>query len=66
VYIGGGIIPQILDYFIKSDFHARFVDKGRYRTYLAKMPIYVIAHDYPAMLGSSYALDTYLNKHYIP
>lgn len=66
VYIGGGIVPKILDYFIKSDFRCRFEDKGRYRSYLAKMPIYVIVHDYPAMLGSSYALDTYLTKHYIP
>lgn len=66
VYIGGGIIPKILDYFIKSDFLCRFEDKGRYRTYLSAMPIYVIVDDYPAMLGSSYALDTYLNKHYIP
>jgi glucokinase len=66
VYIGGGIIPKILDYFITSDFRCRFEDKGRYRSYLAKMPVYVITHEYPAMLGSSYALDTYLNKHYIP
>lgn len=66
VYIGGGIVPKILDYFLKSDFRSRFEDKGRYRSYLEKMPIYVIVHDYPAMLGSSYALDTYLNQHYIP
>ena len=66
VYIGGGIVPKILDYFLKSDFRCRFEDKGRYRTFLAKMPIYVIVHDYPAMLGSSYALETYLTKHYIP
>lgn len=66
VYIGGGIIPKILDYFLKSDFRSRFEDKGRYRSYLEKMPIYVIVHDYPAMLGSSYALETYLTKNYIP
>lgn len=66
VYIGGGIVPKILDYFIASDFRSRFEDKGRYRSYLEKMPIYVIIHEYPAMLGSSYALDTYLSKHYIP
>ena len=66
VYIGGGIIPKILDYFITSPFRGRFNDKGRYSPFLAKMPIYVITHDYPAMLGSSYALETYLTKHYIP
>ena len=66
VYIGGGIIPRILDYFIKSDFRCRFEDKGRFRSFLSKVPVYVITHDYPAILGSSYALDTYLNKNYIP
>lgn len=66
VYIGGGIIPKIIDYFVRSDFRCRFEDKGRYRSFLEKMPVYVITHAHPAMLGSSYALDTYLNKNYIP
>lgn len=66
VYIGGGIIPRIINYFLESDFRCRFVDKGRFRSFLAKVPVYVIMHDYPAMLGSSYALETYLSKHYIP
>lgn len=66
VYIGGGIIPKILDYFVKSDFRNRFEDKGRYRSYLEKMPIYVIQHKFPAILGCSYALDTSLTKGYIP
>jgi len=66
VYIGGGIIPRVIDYFIKSDFRCRFEDKGRYRSFLEKMPVYVIMHGYPAMLGSSYALETYLSKGYIP
>jgi glucokinase len=66
VYIGGGIIPKMLDYFVKSDFKSRFEDKGRYRTFLEKMPIYIILDKYPAMYGSSYALDTFINKQYIP
>ena len=66
VYIGGGIVPRILDFFITSDFRSRFEDKGRYRHYLAKMPVYVITDKFPAFLGASYALDVYLNKGYIP
>ncbi|MCC2626199.1 MAG: glucokinase [Burkholderiales bacterium] len=66
VYIGGGIIPKILDYFIHSEFRSRFEDKGRYRPFLVKMPIYVITHDFPAFLGASHALDSYLTKGYIP
>ena len=66
VYIGGGIVPKMLDYFIQSDFRCRFEDKGRYRPFLVKMPIFVITHEYPAFLGASYALNTYLTKGYIP
>jgi glucokinase len=66
VYIGGGIIPQILNFFLNSDFRKRFENKGRYSSYLAKVPVYIITHDYPAMLGSSYALNTFLDQGYIP
>lgn len=66
VYIGGGIVPRILDFFKASEFRARFEDKGRYRPFLAKMPVYVIMDQFPAFLGASYALDVYLNKGYIP
>ncbi len=66
VYIGGGIIPKMIKFFIKSEFRSRFEDKGRYRPYLVNMPIYVIMQDFPAFLGASYALDTHLNKNYIP
>lgn len=66
VYIGGGIVPKMLEYFINSDFRRRFEAKGRYRPFLEKMPVYVITSQNPAFLGASYALDTYLNKGYVP
>ena len=66
VYIGGGIIPKMLDYFIKSEFRSRFEDKGRYRPFLVKMPVFVITDSYPAFYGASYALDIYLTHGYIP
>lgn len=66
VYIGGGIIPKMIDYFIKSEFRSRFEDKGRYRPFLVQMPVYVIMQEFPAFLGASYALDVYLNNNYVP
>ncbi len=66
VYIGGGIVPKILDFFIASNFRNRFISKGRYEMYLSQIPIDVIIDKYAAFLGASYALDTYLNKNYIP
>ena len=66
IYLGGGIIPQMLDYFISSDFRCRFEDKGRLRPYLTRIPVYVILEKYPAFLGVSHALDSYLTKGYVP
>ena len=66
IYLGGGIIPQMLEYFIKSDFRCRFEDKGRLRPYLTRIPVYVILEKYPAFLGVSHALESYLTKGYIP
>lgn len=66
VYLGGGIVPKMLDFFINSDFRSRFEDKGRYRPFLAKMPVYVINQDFAAFYGASYALDIYMKHFYIP
>jgi glucokinase len=66
VYIGGGIVPKMLDYFMTSNFRSRFEDKGRYRPFLAKMPVYIITNEFPAFLGASYALNVYLEKGYVP
>jgi glucokinase len=51
---------------VNSKFRSRFESKGRYRSFLEKMPVYIITAKNPAFLGASYALDTYLNKGYIP
>jgi glucokinase len=58
LYIGGGIVPRLGDRFNRSPFRTRFETKGRFRAYLAEMPVFVIdaAHS-PALLGASRALD---------
>ena len=57
VYIGGGIIPKLGDYFIQSGFRKAFDSKGRFTNYLSKMPVYIIHAEQPALLGASNALD---------
>lgn len=59
IYIGGGIIPKLGDYFATSPFRARFNDKGRFSDYLAAIPVWVITGQYPALLGAAALLDTY-------
>ena len=57
VYIGGGIVPGLGDYFKQSGFRDRFEDKGRYRAYLAPIPVYVIHTALPAFIGLQHAFD---------
>ncbi len=51
IYIGGGIVPRLGDYFDRSGFRARFEQKGRFSAYLARIPTYVITAEYPAFVG---------------
>jgi glucokinase len=57
VYIGGGIVPRLGEDFHRSTFRQRFEAKGRFASYLAAIPVYVIEADAsPALLGAGRAL----------
>jgi glucokinase len=58
VYIGGGIVPRLGTTFDDVLFRESFEDKGRYRSMLSEMPIWVITAQTPALMGASRALDT--------
>lgn len=58
VYIGGGIVPRLGDYFHQSKFRARFEAKGRLSEYLMPIPAYVIHTQNPALVGAAIALGT--------
>lgn len=51
VYIAGGIVNQLGDYFDRSRFRQEFLAKGRFEDYLAPIPTYVISHEFPAFVG---------------
>jgi glucokinase len=57
VYIAGGIVPRLGARFAASAFRERFEDKGRFRTYLAAIPTYVITTAVPAFLGLAELLE---------
>ncbi len=57
VYIGGGIVPKLGDYFASSPFRAAFEHRGRFSEYLAAVPSYVIDADQPALRGAAQAFD---------
>lgn len=57
VYLGGGIVPRLGDAFARSRFREAFEAKGRFRSYLAAIPVFVIeAKLSPALRGASRAL----------
>jgi len=56
VFIGGGIIPKLGDYFESSCFRACFENNGRFRHYLSAIPTYVITSRYPALTGAAVAV----------
>lgn len=57
VYIGGGIVPKLGDFFVRSAFRERFVAKGRFRSWLERVPTRVIVAPHAALIGASAALD---------
>lgn len=58
VYIGGGIVPKNLDFFVSSNFQKRFEKHGRFTEYLSKIPINIITDEYPAFLGVAASLKS--------
>jgi glucokinase len=55
IYIGGSIAPRLAERAARSQFRARFEQKGRFQEYLAQIPVYVI-HDMDAGLGGASAI----------
>jgi glucokinase len=51
VFIAGGIVPKMGEFFDHSQFRPRFVAKGRMRTFLEPIATYVITEEFPAFLG---------------
>jgi len=62
VFIGGGIVPRIAEWFTTSPFRTRFEAKGRFSSYLAQIPTYVIMMPTPALYGVSSILSEHLRN----
>lgn len=58
VYIGGGIVPRLGDWFVDSNFREHFQAKGRMSSMLSAIPTYVIVAPYPALTGAASVLKT--------
>ncbi len=58
VYIVGGVIPRFSDYFLRSGFRSAFEDKGRFRDYLANIPVFLVQRQDLGLIGAV----TYLSE----
>jgi glucokinase len=58
IYLGGGIPPKILPKLKEEIFMKSFADKGRFRDYLAQIPVWVILNENAAAFGAArFALE---------
>ena len=58
MYIGGGIVPRLGEWFDRSPFRTRFESCGRLTSYLRAIPTFVVQEvDQAPLLGASRALD---------
>lgn len=53
VYIGGGIVPKIVDLIDQERFMSHFHHKGPMRGYVEKIPVHIITAEMPSLLGAA-------------
>ena len=53
VYLTGGIVPGMRDFLVKSQFVERFLDKGRMRPYLERVPVRLMEHGQLGVIGAA-------------
>lgn len=61
IYIGGGVVPRLGEWFARSPFRARFENKGRFSRFAARIPCFVIHAPYPALGGAAAMLAQHLD-----
>jgi len=59
IYLGGGILPRILERLARPDFLSSIADKGRFFSLCANMPVHVILDPNAALHGAAwYGFET--------
>lgn len=55
LFLAGGIVPRFPEFLQQSEFHLRFTDRGPMHRHLTRMPVRVITHSQPGLLGAAHA-----------
>jgi len=53
IFLGGGILPRIIDFLLESDFMQEFMDKGPMKNYLQQIPVHLVTEGNSALLGAA-------------
>lgn len=53
VYLAGGILPRVSDFLLSSEFNSSFSQKGVMGHYVAEIPVNLVVHKDPALIGSA-------------
>ncbi|MCR6663893.1 MAG: glucokinase [Luteimonas sp.] len=53
IHLAGGVLPQIREFLLQSDFVARFLDKGPMREALEGIPVTLVEHGQLGVLGAA-------------
>jgi glucokinase len=61
VYLGGGIAPKIVQALSAGAFRQAFEEKGRMRSFLAPIPVFVILAEFAALRGAAASLREQLS-----
>ncbi|UTW04303.1 glucokinase [Amphritea atlantica] len=57
VYLCGGILPKVAEFFLQSGFRRAFEDKGRFVDYMQNVPVWLCTAENPGLLGAAAALE---------
>lgn len=64
VYLTGGILPGMRDFLVRSRFVERFLDKGRMRAYLERVPVRLVEHGQLGVIGAAnWYLENRMQQH---
>lgn len=56
VVIAGGIGQRLVAHLPRSGFAQRFVAKGRFEAFMARLPVMAVTHEQPGLLGAAVAM----------
>lgn len=62
IYIAGGIVPRLGEFFLQSDFKYWLHNKGRFSEFVAEMPVSLVTGGEPALYGSYTCLDEHYDQ----